>query len=73
MNVLRKYWQRLCVTELDTERAGRSFWLQFAASRYPKTENAEDLISIADKFFGWHWDGKAIPREAQVSELRRVQ
>lgn len=68
---IAKYWKRLRCTEDDTDRGIRSFWLQFAAQRFPDVKSAAELVRVAEMFAGWHRDG-AIERDHEPAKLRAV-
>lgn len=70
MKALRKYWNRLRITDEDAERAARSFWLQMACTRFPDVKNAAELCRIAEQFQAWHFDGAVERIEIAVMPAR---
>ncbi len=54
---LRKLFGTPNATEAEGERLARSFWLQFAAKRFPEIKNAAELIGVAEQIHLWHWRG----------------
>lgn len=70
MKMLRKYWNRLRITDEDAMRASRSFWLQMACTRFPEVKSAAELCRIAEQFNGWHMEGAVERIEVAVMPAR---
>lgn len=68
--MLRKYWNRLRITDEDAVRAARSFWLQMACARFPEVKSAAELCRIAEQFQAWHFNAAVERIEVAVMPAR---